>query len=145
MQEEAQDVNAPAYFRTEEELRAPFLNADSPVRKAGLELVELKQQKVDCVARLVHLGGMCSRDRQISRYPFNLALSAFGQTYINASILKVCLLQAVCKVDLGLSGYLSDQVHFICYTVVPLSCDRSDKQAPLIMRTPALTLGVLNP
>ena len=58
LQEEALDVNVPAYFRTEEEVRAPFLNVNSPVRMAGLELVETKQQNLDCMVRRVHQRGM---------------------------------------------------------------------------------------
>ena len=80
LQEEALNINIPAYFRTEEEVRAPFLNPNSPVRKAGLELVETKQQNFDCMVRLVHQRGMYNRGRHLSQYPFNLALSALDQT-----------------------------------------------------------------
>lgn len=37
-----------AYFRSEEEVRAPFNGPNSPVRRAGLELHAVHKRNYDC-------------------------------------------------------------------------------------------------
>ena len=47
-EEEASSVNCPAFARTEDELKQPFVDPCSPVRKAGLILTDIRPLCVPC-------------------------------------------------------------------------------------------------
>ena len=47
-EEEGQSINCPAYGRTIEEHQAPFVDADSPVRRAGLKLALIETFCIPC-------------------------------------------------------------------------------------------------
>ena len=56
-EDEGKSINCPAYGRTIEEHEAPFTDADSPVRRAGLKLTHIETFCVPCSNEQPYLSG----------------------------------------------------------------------------------------
>ena len=66
-EQEASSVNCPAFARTEDELKAPFVDSDSPVRMAGLTLTNIQPFCVPCPNEPKYLNGSLSKDAYAKR------------------------------------------------------------------------------
>ena len=60
-EEEGKSINCPAYGRTVEEHEAPFVDADSPVRRAGLKLTHIETVCIPCSNEQRYLKGEMTR------------------------------------------------------------------------------------